>query len=174
MKSDTQMNIKDEVCARLSRMGIQYTRLEHARVSTIAECAAVEALMGGCVPRNLFLAPRNLSKYYLLIAHPASAFRTSSVSRQAGASRLAFAPEADIKRILRAHSGAVSPLGLMFDEARGTVVLIDDKLTREEWLIFHPCENDESIKMSSHDFFERFLPAVDAQPIFVNMEKSHD
>lgn len=164
------MNAPDEVCAYLAREGIPYELKTHARVSSIAECAPIETLMGGRVPRNLFLAPRNLSRFYLMIAHPGSAFKTSSVSRQAGASRLMFAPEADMIRLLRTHTGALSPLGLIFDENRQVRVLIDEKLKREPWLIFHPCENDASVKLAAADFFGVFLPKVRVEPIYIDMD----
>lgn len=164
------MNVKLDVCARLDDMGIKYEMRSHPRVFTITECTPIEALMGGCVARNLFLAPRNLKAHYLLLAHPTSVFRTSNVSRQAGASRLAFAPEEDMLSILRTHPGAVSPLGLLFDERRETRVLIDNKLAREEWLIFHPCDNDASVKLSKTDFLGVFLPALNINPTFVDMD----
>ena len=102
------------VYAFLDEKGIAYHSLSHARVSAIEDCLPIAERLGGVVPRNYFLAPRNQSEFYLLLAHPDSVFRTSSVSRQAGASRLMFAPEDALSRLLHTHPGAVSPLGLLF------------------------------------------------------------
>ena len=116
------------VYAFLDETGIAYHSLSHARVSAIEDCLPIAERLGGVVPRNYFLAPRNQSEFYLLLAHPDSVFRTSSVSRQAGASRLMFAPEDALSRLLHTHPGAVSPLGLMFESAKDVRLLADRRL----------------------------------------------
>lgn len=158
------------VLAYLEASGIPYERAEHERVSAIAECGAVEKLMGGCMPRNLFLAPRNRSAYWLLIAHAQSVFRTSSVSKQAGSARLSFADEAALWQKLHTHPGAVSPLGLIFDSARDVRLLVDRRLMSEEALLFHPLDNMASVKLSAVAFFERFLPSLGRDYTEVTLE----
>ena len=151
---------EEAVLAYLEQHGIPFSRAEHARVSAISECAVAEALLGARMPRNLFLTPRAKSAYYLLIAHPESVFRTSSVSRQVGSSRLSFADEGELERVLHTHPGAVSPLGLIFDSAKDVVLLVDERLLTEEALLFHPNENTSSVKLSREAFFGSFLGAL--------------
>ena len=151
---------ESEALAYLTEHGIPFTRAEHERVSAISECKVAEALLGALMPRNLFLTPRAKSAYYLLIAHPESAFRTSSVSRQAGSSRLSFADEADLSAILHTHPGAVSPLGFIFESAKDVRLLVDERLLSEEALLFHPLENTSSVKLTREAFFGAFLTSL--------------
>lgn len=148
------------VYVHLAKAGIPYRAVSHKRVSAIHECVIAEQLLGGLMPRNLFLQPRNASASFLLIAHPESAFRTSSVSRQASSSRLSFGSEEALKRLLHTHPGAVSPLGLIFDEAREVRLLVDRRLMSERTLIFHPLENTRSLRMDAEIFFGAFLKSV--------------
>ena len=151
---------EEAALAYLTAHVIPFERAAHERVSAISECAVAEKLLGARMPRNLFLTPRTKSAYYLLIAHPESAFRTSSVSRQAGSSRLSFADEGDLKAILHTHPGAVSPLGLIFDSAKDVILLVDERLLSEEALLFHPLENTSSVRLTREAFFGGFLSSL--------------
>ncbi|MBQ3079659.1 MAG: hypothetical protein IJC48_06660 [Clostridia bacterium] len=158
------------VYRHLAEHRLTYRIAAHKRVSAISECVIAEKLLGGVMPRNLFLSPRNESHFYLLIAHPESVFRTSSVSRQAGASRLSFGSEEALGRLLHTHSGAVSPLGLIFDEDRRVTLLVDRKLLTENALIFHPLENTASVRMEKDVFFHGFLSSVSRDFTVIDME----
>ena len=60
----------------------------------------------------------------------------------------------------------------MFDEAKGVRLLVDEALKGENRLVFHPCDNTCSVALSGKDFFEKFLPAVGHDAVFVSMEES--
>ena len=166
--------VQREVFARLKRMGIPFEALEHAPAYTMEECAAPAHALGALVPKNLFLSPRSHSAYVLLLARPEAPFRTSSVSRQLGLSRLGFGPEEKLWEYLRARPGAVSPLGLLFDAGRNVRLAVDRQLMGEEWLAFHPCENTWSAAMRGEDFFGRFLPALGRAPAWVSLDDAKE
>ena len=163
------MSVEDEVCEYLNGIGVAFQRLDHERVSSMEECKIVEARLGGVVARNLFLTTTPRNAYYLLLAHPESAFRTSIVSRQAGSSRLSFADESDVKRLLNAHAGAISPFGLIYDTQKRVGLLIDKKLYKEEYWVFHPLENTSSVKLKRDDFLNVFLTSLGRAAIAVDM-----
>ena len=160
---------EEAVLDYLEKHGIPYTRAEHERVSAISECKLPERLLSALMPRNLFLTPRSRSAYYLLVAHPDSVFRTSSVSRQVGSSRLSFADEDALWELLNTHPGAVSPLGLIFDSKNQVRLLIDRKLLTEPALLFHPLDNASSVKLTHDDFFNRFLGTLKRGMTLVDM-----
>lgn len=157
------------VYAFLAENNISYRHAHHKRVSAISECALPETLLGGCMPKNLLLAPRNESAYYLLVMHPDSAFKTGLVSKQAGASRLSFASDEALDRLFRTHSGAVSPFGFLFDAENKVRLLIDRKLLLEEKLIFHPLENTASLLLQRDVFFSTVLPLLKRVPTVIDM-----
>ena len=161
--------IAREVFARLDALGIEYKFIEHPAVHTIEECAATDALLDSVTVKNYFLTTKNRKRFFLCLVRPEARFRTSDISRQAETSRLSFAGEEDLSTHLRVHPGAVSPMGLMFDEAREVELLVDGALTRMERLAFHPCDNTCTLAMRGSDFFNRFLPAVGCVPRFVEV-----
>ena len=158
-----------EVFARLDAMGIEYEAIEHPAVHTIEDCAATDALLGAVTVKNYFLTTKNRKRFFLCLVRPDARFRSSDISRQAGTSRLSFAGEEDLMARLRARPGAVSPMGLLFEEAAGVELLVDSGLAREDRLAFHPCDNTRTLAMRGADFFDRFLPAVGCAPRFVEV-----
>lgn len=160
------MTAVDEVLAFLEAHGITYELARHERVSSIEECALPMKLLHALMPRNYFLCPRNQSTFYLLAAHPDSVFCTSSVSRQAGASRLSFAPEEKLHELLHTFAGAVSPLGLIYDREKKIRLLWDRRLLSESRLLFHPLDNTMSVKVAAAEL----LRALDREITYIDME----
>ena len=74
-----------------------------------------------------------------------------------------------MERLLKVHPGAVSPMGLLFDEEKQVELLVDGALREVPRLGFHPCDNSRSLAMAGEDFFERFLPAVGRAPRWVEI-----
>lgn len=164
------MSRMDECLRELDRMSIPYALARHEAVFTMEECRLPESILGACMPRNLFLTPRSRSCFCLLTAHPESVFRTSSVSRQAGVTRLSFADEADMEALIGTYPGCVSPLGLVFDKSQSVRYLFDERLLKETHLLFHPADNRASVRLSVKDLLEKFLPLTGHRAEFIKME----
>ena len=165
------MDVKERILEGLNRLGIRYELAEHPSLHTMEECALAERMLGGVMPKNLFLRPRRQEEFYLCVARPDAPFRTSSVSKQAGASRLGFASEDELMRLMRTRAGSTSPLGLLFEEAKDVRLLMDEGLRDVGKLIFHPCDNHYSVALSSGDFFGKLLPALGRTITWVKMEE---
>ena len=163
-------SVKEDVLAALGALGIPYELLEHAPVHTMEDCRAAEEALGGVMPKNLFLTPRNHASHHLLIARAEAPFRTSRISRQLGVSRLSFATAEELMDMLRTLPGAISPMGLLFDGEKKVRLAIDRALRGEERLLFHPCVNTATLAVSGVDFFERLLPALGHEAAYVDME----
>lgn len=165
------MNIHEEILARLDALSIPYELISHPPAHTMEDCQLPMQRLGGIMPKNLFLRPRRQEEYYLCVAHPAAPFRTSSVSKQAGASRLGFASEAELMQYLRTRPGSISPLALLFEESKAVHLLMDEALRNEPRLIFHPCDNRYSLALSNEDFFGRLLPSSGHSVAWVTMSE---
>lgn len=163
-------SVKEDVLSALGALGVSYELLEHAPVHTMEDCKAAEEALGGVMPKNLFLTPRNHATHHLLIARADAPFRTARISRQLGVSRLSFATAEELMEMLRTLPGAISPMGLLFDQERKVRLAIDRALRGEERLLFHPCVNTATLAVSGADFFGRLLPALGHEAVYVDME----
>ena len=43
-------------------------------------------------------------------------------------------------------------------------------VVKEQYIAFHPCINTSSLKIKTCDIFDKFLKAVDHEPIFVKLK----
>jgi Ala-tRNA(Pro) deacylase len=165
-----------EVLAFLQGRGIPYTVLAHEPVFTIAQCLEHPeiAAPGGAMPRNLFLANRQGTEFWLLLLSPLAPFRTAVVSKLLGVSRLSFAPETLLPGMLGLESGAVSPLGLLFDGEKKVSLVMDRALLGYDSLWFHPCVNTASLRLSTPDFLGRFLPALGREARIIELPPQGD
>ena len=162
-------DVQKDVYTRLEALGIPYEAVEHEPVHTIEDCAVAERLLGARMPKNLFLTPRNQSAFYLLIVRGEAEFRTADISKQIGSSRLSFASSDKLMEMMRTLPGAISPMGLMFDTERRIRLLADSALRNEPALVFHPCVNTASLRLTNEDFFGKDLSALGVQPQWVEI-----
>ena len=155
--------VVEAVFAFLDGAGIACRTAEHAPAFTMADCAEIDRQLGALTVKNIFLTTKNQKRFYLCITRPGARFRTADISKQAGSSRLSFAPEEMLFARLRAHGGSASPLGLIFPEAGGVGLIVDRALHEYATLAFHPCDNTRTVAMAAEDFFGVFLPATGAE-----------
>ena len=166
--------VAEAVFAFLDKLGIACRTARHAPAFTMADCAAVDRQLGALTVKNLFLTPKNGKRFYLCITRPNARFRTSEVSKQVPSPRLSFAPEDRLFAMLRCHGGSASPMGLIFPEAKGVGLIVDEGLNAFDTLAFHPCDNTQTLAMARGDFFDVFLPAVGVSPVWVSMPEDSD
>ncbi|MBQ8506347.1 MAG: prolyl-tRNA synthetase associated domain-containing protein [Clostridia bacterium] len=158
-----------EVFARLDALGVAYEYVEHPPVYTIQDCLETDGKLLSVTAKNYFLTTKNKKNFYLCLVRPEARFKTSDISKQAGSSRLSFAGEEHMARLLRVHPGAVSPMGLMFDENREVSLLVDSGLKDVSKIAFHPCDNTCTLAMAASDFFDKFLPGIGREPVYVEI-----
>ncbi len=151
----------------LDALSVKYALVRHAPLDTMEKCREAERLLNVPVPRNIFLCTSNQKQLALLTLEADAPFRTGTISRQAGLSRLSFAPESLIGACLGCYAGAVSPLGLLYDREGKVRFLLDEALLRHTHLGFHPLDNTATVKIETEAFVNVFLPATGHAPRLV-------
>ena len=157
--------------ALLNRLGIAFIRTDHPDrpAVTMEVCAEVDAVLGVHICKNLFLCNRQQTDFYLLLMPGGKPFQTKELSRQLGVSRLSFANETHMERLLDLHPGSVSVLGLMNDTERRVRLVIDEDVLKEEYFGCHPCENTGSIRFLTKELTDKLLPALGREPVLVKL-----
>ncbi len=153
----------------LDRLGIAYTRTDHAPATTMAVCNVIDAALDVRICKNLFLCNRQQTVFYLLMMPGDKPFKTKDLSAQLGVARLSFANEDFMEQFLGVAPGSVSIMALMNDTEKRVQLLIDADVLEDEFIGCHPCQNTSSIKLKTSELLEKFLPAVAHQPIIVTL-----
>ena len=146
----------------LDELGIDFVRTDHfdEPATTMEACEKIDAILNVRICKNLFLCNRQKTNFYLLIMPGDKPFKTKELSGQLGISRLSFGEPEYMEKYLDLLPGSVSVLGLMNDHDRKVRLLVDEDLMEEEQFGCHPCVNTSSIRFSTHDLFDRILPAM--------------
>lgn len=153
----------------LDSLQIPYLRIDHEALPTIEACRDVDTRLNTHVCKNLFLCNTQKTAFYLLMMPGEKKFQTKLVSRQLGVARLSFAPEEYMEQLLDLSPGSVSVLGLMNDKDSQVHLLIDEDLLKEEYIGCHPCINTSSLRISTRDLIDKFLPAVKHIPVYLSL-----
>lgn len=156
----------------LDDLGIEYFRLDHAPAfgSETELCREIEESLGARICKNLFLANRQRTKFYMLMIPEYKVFRSSDISKQAGSSRLHFAESEYMEDMIGCSPGSASVMGLMNDSEHRVQLLVDEDVLKAEYVGCHPCINTSSLRIRSEDIFGRFVQATGHDYIAVRAE----
>lgn len=153
----------------LDRLNIKYQCTEHPPADTMDVCVQRTAILNTRICKNLFLCNRQETRFYLLLMPAEKQFKTSVVSSQLGVSRLHFASEEHMLRYLGLQPGSVSVLGLMYDSENHVSLLVDKEIPEQEEFACHPCINTASLKFKTSELFDKVLPSLQHEAVFLTL-----
>jgi Ala-tRNA(Pro) deacylase len=138
----------------LRDLGIAFREYRHPAVFTVEEAEKHRGTMDGAGLKNLFLRNKKGDKHYLLTADAQKKIDIAVVARAVGEKKLSFASAERLKKYLGVSPGSVSPLGIVNDEKREVVVLLDKEILAGEKMNVHPNVNTATLQISKEDFFK--------------------
>lgn len=155
----------------LDALGIDYDRTDHPDMpaSTMEVCAVVDSILNVRICKNLFLCNRQKTDFYLLIMPGDKPFRTRELSKQLNTSRLSFANEKDMVRLLDVYPGSATVLALITDTEHRVKAVVDEDVFKEELFGCHPCVNTSSIRFRTAELTEKIFPALGITPAVVKL-----
>jgi Ala-tRNA(Pro) deacylase len=151
-------DLEASVVARLSELGIEYTRHEHPAAATVEEAKTHWADIDATHCKNLFLRNQKGNRHYLVVLTASKIADLKGVADQIGDGKLSFASAERLMRHLGLTPGSVSPFGLINDRAHAVCVVLDRDLRAATRLSFHPNINTVTFTVAAADF-ARFLDA---------------
>ncbi len=153
---------------RLNALEIAFDRYEHEAPISMDDCFRIGENIGCMHCKNLFLCNRSQTEFYLLLIEGNKRFRTATVSKLLGVSRLSFATPEHMSDKLNVMPGAVTPLGLMFNSNKDVRVVIDSDVLKHEYVLVHPCISTASIKVRVDDLM-RFINGLVDEPTIIDI-----
>lgn len=144
----------------LDKLNIEYERIDHEELNTMAACEEVNKLLGATICKNLFLCNSQKTNFYLLMMPGDKKFITKELSAQIGSARLSFASPEFMERFLDITPGSVSVMGLMNDNDKQVRLLVDEEVLQGEYIGCHPCINTASLKLKTEDLIHKIIPAM--------------
>lgn len=158
----------------LDSLGIEYARVDHAAANDMDACNKIEGTLGAEICKNLFLCNRQKTDFYLLMMPADKPFKTKDITSQLGCARLSFAGAEQMLEYLDIEPGAVSVMGLMNDKDNHIQLVIDKDVADGKYIGCHPCVSTTSLKIKTADIIGTFLPAVNHEPIIVDLPQHEE
>ena len=151
----------------LDRLGVEYRRIDHEPAMTMEICAVIDQVLDATICKNLLLCNRQKTDFYLLMMPGDKPFKTKDLSAQIGSSRLSFADAEFMEQFLDITPGSLSVMGLMNDKEHRVRLLMDEDVTKGEYIGFHPCINTSSLRLKTAYLMEKVIPAMGHEPTMV-------
>lgn len=168
-KSEGRLDKEMRVYNLLEKLNIAYERIDHDPTMSVDSCEEVEEILDIKICKNLFLCNSQKTKFYMLMMIGDKKFKSGQVSKQVGSSRLSFASPEYMEKFLDIKPGSVSVLGLMNDIHNNVQLIVDKDVLAGDYIGCHPCINTSSLKISTRDIFEKFIPYVKHEVIYIEI-----
>ena len=165
--NDGRLDKEIRVYDLLDRLGVEYRRIDHEPAMTMEICAVIDQVLDATICKNLLLCNRQKTDFYLLMMPGDKPFKTKDLSAQIGSSRLSFADAEFMEQFLDITPGSLSVMGLMNDKEHRVRLLMDEDVTKGEYIGFHPCINTSSLRLKTADLMEKVIPAMGHEPTMV-------
>lgn len=142
---------KQEVLAYLDGRGVQYQVVEHEAVFTMEAMEALGLPFADEIVKNLFLRDDKKRSYYLVVMPEDKPANLKELRRSIESRPLRFASDEDLAAYLGLFGGAVSPFGILNDEASAVEVIFDEELKGYQGLGIHPNDNTATVHIGLND-----------------------
>lgn len=143
---------KQETYALLRERGFWMEITEHPAVYNMAELAEVPLPYPTADAKNLFVRDDKKRQYYLITVQGDKRVDLKAFKKRHGTRSLSFASAAELKALLGLEPGAVTPLGLLQDQAHRVQFYLDAGFFQEPGIIgVHPNDNTATVWLKTQD-----------------------
>src|SRR4051794_2564716 len=149
----------DELFAFLDGLGIAHRTVTHPAAFTVEEARGPRSQIPGGHTKNLFLRDKKGSLYLVVTLEDAQ-IDLKSLHRRLGAQgRFSFGSPDQLRETLGLEPGAVTPFGVINDNAARVAVVLDAGMMEHETLNYHPLRNTMTTSIGRVDLV-KFLNAT--------------
>lgn len=154
--------------SRLDALGVAYTVFRHPPLRTVEDARRLRGDIDAAHVKNLFLRDKREQMWVVTtLEDRAIDIRALRASLDAYGS-VSFGSPDRLRRVLGVEPGAVSPLALVNDVARGGGVrmVLDRGIERYAHVGVHPLHNEATVRIAVGELV-RFLEAIGRAPVWL-------
>jgi len=166
--TDTRSEVEIAIYDKLDALGMDYKRADRDHADTMADCLAIEKVLGVKICKNLFLCNRQKNSFYMLLMPGDKPFKTKFLTSQLNCARLSFAEADKMQEYLHTIPGSVSALELIFDTDNNIQLVIDNDLMSDEYICGHPSINTSTVRLLRDDML-KYVRETKHEPTFIEL-----
>ncbi len=146
---------KRQIYDFLDSNNIWYEVTEHKAVFNMEEVSTIELPYPEADAKNLFVRDDKKKNYYLITVKGDKKVNLKDFKRAHNTRSLSFASAEDLMSVMGLIPGAVTPFGLLNDEARQVKFYLDDAFLDAPGLIgVHPNDNTATLWLKTEDLIK--------------------
>lgn len=156
------LNFKSElqeiVYNTLEDLSIPFERVDTDEAITMEDCIEIDKRLNVKTVKTLFLCNRQKTNFYLYITLANKAFNTKNFSSALNISRLSFAPEDLMKKLLGTKIGSSTVFSTLIDHELNVQVVFDKEVLADE---YYGCSDGTTtcyMKLRTSDLLNNILP----------------
>lgn len=153
---------RDYLMARLHRLGIAASTVEHPPLHTVEQSRALRGDIPGGHTKNLFLKCKK-GTLWLVVALEDEVIDMKRLHERLGSGRLSFGRAELLMEVLGVPPGSVTPFSLINDKERRVNVVLDRRMMGKDVLNFHPLINTATSSIAGSDLM-RFIRDCGHEP----------
>jgi Ala-tRNA(Pro) deacylase len=154
------MNKKTEILEFLTNHQFTFELVEHPALFTCDDLNKYGLTIAGTGTKNLFLSD---GKEVLLVSVPEEKrVDIRGLEKLLGTKKLSFAKPELLLECLQVTPGAVTLLGVMFDQEKKVRIILDQAFKAAEFLQAHPCDNTATVVIARTEL-ERFFKLLERE-----------
>ncbi|MEM8690226.1 MAG: prolyl-tRNA synthetase associated domain-containing protein [Pseudomonadota bacterium] len=158
---------REDLFARLNKLGITTTTTDHAPVYTVEESQALCGGIAGGHCKNLFLKDKK-GVLWLVVTLEDAQVDLKTLPKIIGSGRLSFGKSELLGEVLGVEPGSVTPFALINDVEQRVEVVLDETMLCHEILNYHPLKNDATTSILSSDLV-KFVESCGHTPKIVKV-----
>lgn len=144
--------MEEEVFKLLEKLDIRYTIVNHPAVFTVKEACKLVPKIDGLGCKNLFLED-DMKNFYIYVLPEEDRANFDYLTNILNVSKIKFASEKDLFIKTKLNRGSVTPLGILNNDERDVIVLLDKKLTDKK-ILMHPNINTQTLSIEFVDLIK--------------------
>lgn len=158
-KTETQKMIYE----RLENYGVEFTRIESDPGISMDDCLNIDHAFGIDTVKTILLTNRQKNKFWLYVTHARKPFITKEFGASLQIPRVSFADEELMMSILGTAHGAATPFGLIRNEAKDVIFVMDCDVAAREKIVITDGDPCGFIAIRNTDLFRM----IGREPILI-------
>ena len=138
-----------DIFAFLEEHNIDYERVDHPPVYTVAEALEKVPHLDGAETKNLFVRKGN--RHFLVVVDYNKSVDLKALGKALGVKRLSFASPRRLMTYLGIEPGAVSLLAILNDTDGAVQMVVDQAVWKAERIKCHPLVNTSTLSIAQPD-----------------------
>ncbi len=142
----------------LEKLEIPFDRVENDEAITMEDCLEINKKLDVKIVKNLFVCNQQKTKFYLFITMGNKPFKSKDFSKALGISRVSFAPEEYLEKILGTKIGATTIFSVVYDKDNIVNVVIDKDVLQDKYYACNDGTNNAHLKIETERLLADYLP----------------